>query len=127
MSFKPIYKLSLFFILITGMFTFGMLPNVEGVNSLWYNTEKEIEETEEEENKFEFTQHKIGHSVAKGKNISFYDVHKSITHKMSSVCRETCDIFFHIVAAPKTTATFSSLITNISPRYILFHCLVFYC
>lgn len=53
MSSKPIYKLSLLFVLILGMLTSGMLPSVEGVSNLLYNTEKEIEETEEEDNKLE--------------------------------------------------------------------------
>lgn len=127
MSSKPIYKLSLLFVLILGMLTSGMLPSVEGVSNLLYNTEKEIEETEEEDNKLEVAQHKLGHITAKGKNISFYDFHKSIIHKMSSVWRETYDIFFAISIVKKVTPTFIPIITNISPRYILFHRLVFYC
>lgn len=123
---KSVYKLSMYFILIMGLLTFGIDANVGAVNS-WYNTERETEERENEEDKAHIETNKIRHVVAKGKSVPLYDFQVIVKDKISATFESALDIFFKIETEPSTVRVVFPILTNISPRYILYRCLIFYC
>lgn len=120
------YKLSFFLVLTMGIFAFGVLPNVGISDIIYYNTEKEIEETEQEAEKYTFAQYEIGQISEKGKNVLLYDFHIQVQHSILAVWKEAINIFFEINTERSPISFILPTLTSISPRYILFHRLVFY-
>ncbi|MFN0203512.1 MAG: hypothetical protein ACKVTZ_18440 [Bacteroidia bacterium] len=133
-SYKSMYqtakKLSTCITLILGLLLFGIVPNTTEMENL-YSTEREIEEVEREEesDKLDVAQHKFGHIASKGKNIAFFDAHSPAQNSMSAAQVGAFDIFFAPIFPQivSIVTPFAPLMTSISPRYLLFHRLIFYC
>ena len=109
-----------------GVFAYGILPNVGISDIIYYNTEKEIEETEEEAEKYTFAQYEMGQISEKGKNVLLYDFHVQVKNAVAAVWKETLNTFFEMNTERNPISFILPTFTSISPRYILFHCLVFY-
>lgn len=128
---KTAYKFSLFIALILGLIGFGFIPNsIQEGSAYMYEAEREAEESEEDgEEKIEIRQQNIGSVSLQGKNILAYkthNTHTSIKAIISNILEGTFDIFFEAQSTAKQLFFSFCPFIAISPRYILFHRLVFY-
>lgn len=124
------YKFSLFIALILGLLGFGFIPNSTEGSAYVYETEREAEDTEEEgEDRIEIQQYNIGSVSLQGKNVPVYkthNTHTSIKAILSNILQGKFDIFFEAKSTLKQVFFSFCQFINVSPRYILFHRLVFY-
>lgn len=125
---KSSYKFSFFIALILGLLGFGLMPNaIQEGSAYMYEAEREAEEGKEEgEEKIETKQQNIGSVSLKGKNVVVYKTHTITKTLVSNILEGTFDIFFEAQNTAKQLFFSFCPFIAISPRYILFHRLVFY-
>jgi hypothetical protein len=68
----------------------------------------------------------VGHTLSKGKNIPFKNLSATIKYKISAFTIAPFDVFFAKKTSKVITKVLFFIRISISPRYILFHRLVFY-